>query len=248
MITLDKLFFWRRLLRKKRKQDFRRELPVLSLEERFSKIYKINYWNNAESRSGQGSTLNLTKNLRTELPKLFAQFQIRKVFDGPCGDFNWMKWVVKDSEIIYIGADIVHELIEENIARHANQQVNFIRLDLRLEQLPDADLMICRDCLFHLSYLDTRMLLENFVKSGIPYLLTTTYQNDGTFENTDIESGHFRKIDLMKAPYLFPHDSLAKIKDYLPDEHPRFMSLWSRQQVAQAIELMQLNEEKNLVE
>lgn len=241
MITLNKLYFWRKLAKKKRKQEFRKELPHLSLEQRFSKIYKINYWNNEESRSGQGSTLHLTENLRAELPKVFAQFDICKVLDGPCGDFNWMKLVVRDTEIIYIGADIVPELIEENIKRYANPQVNFIRLDLRIDPLPDADLMLCRDCLFHLSYLDTRMLLENFIKSDIPYLLTTTYQNDGTFENTDIESGHFRKIDLLQTPYFFPIDTLTKINDYLPDEHPRFLCLWSREQLSKALERTQLS-------
>lgn len=247
MITLNKLYFWRKLAKKKRKQEFRKELPGLTLEQRFSRIYKINYWNNEESRSGQGSTLNLTENLRAELPKLFAQFNICKVFDGPCGDFNWMKLVVRDTEIIYIGADIVHELIEENIVRHTSPRVSFIKLDLRIDPLPNADLMICRDCLFHLSYRDTRMLLENFIKADIPYLLTTTYQNEATFKNTDIESGHFRKIDLLQEPYFFPANTIAEIKDYLPGEHPRFLCLWSRQQITQALKLMRLAQQETML-
>lgn len=72
---------------------------------------------------------------------------------------------------------------------------------------------------------DTLAVLENYLKANIPWLLTTTYENKNKFENLDIESGHFRLIDLFSEPYFFPKNYHYKIDDYLPDGNPRFMTL-----------------------
>jgi hypothetical protein len=96
--------------------------------------------------------------------------------------------------------------------------------------------MICRDCLFHLSYADARRVLENFLASGIPYLLTTTHRNDGALVNRDIETGDFRMIDLFEAPFCLPKTPLARIDDWLTPDPEREMCLWSRDQVAHGLE------------
>lgn len=223
---------------KKTKKAFRKTIHQLSLEDRFTQIYNINYWGSEESTSGRGSTLTLTSNLRKNLPELFNKFSIKSVFDGPCGDFNWMKLVVDEAKIDYTGGDIVLPMIEANQSKHASQHVRFIKIDLTKDTLPTADLMICRDCLFHLSFADTKLVLNNFVQSNIAYLLTTTYHNNATFKNEDIITGHFRRIDLFSAPYHFPKEVLFKIDDWVAPEKPRMMCLWSRNQVLAALQLM----------
>jgi hypothetical protein len=85
-------------------------------EERFTKIYKWNFWRAAESVSGPGSSLNDTETLRKQLPVIFRQFDIKSVVDAPCGDFRWMQLVVKDNDITYTGGDIVKPMIEKNQA------------------------------------------------------------------------------------------------------------------------------------
>jgi hypothetical protein len=220
------------------KKQFRKKIHQLNLEDRFTQIYKINYWGSNESVSGRGSTLELTSNLRNKLPGLFNKFSIRSVFDGPCGDFNWMNYVVEKADIDYIGGDIVLPLIEANRSKYANNKVKFIKIDLTKDELPSTDLMICRDCLFHLSYEDTKLVLNNFVRSNISYLLTTTYENNNSFKNKDIITGHFRSIDLFSPPYNFPKEILFKIDDWVAPEDPRFMCLWSREQVIEALNVM----------
>jgi hypothetical protein len=147
------------------------------IESRFTKIYSMNYWGNSESVSGAGSTLSCTKTLRERLPALFEQFAIRRVLDAPCGDFNWMRLVVQQCDIEYVGADVVRPLIDSNAARFAGSRVSFAHLDITKDELPQADLWICRDCLFHFSFEDTRRALRQFVASKIPYVLTTTFEN-----------------------------------------------------------------------
>lgn len=205
------------------------------IEERFTAIYEHNYWENGESASGNGSTIAYTRQLREKLPDLFSRFSIRSIFDAPCGDFNWISLVQKETGLEYIGGDIVLPLIESHNRKHAGDKVRFIHLDLTRQPFPKADLMICRDCLFHLSFEDTAAVLRNFVASGIPYLLTTTHANSGAFTNKDILTGDFRLIDLFAPPYNFPPDVLYRIDDWQEPEPRREMCLWRREQVEEAL-------------
>ena len=224
-------------LNRMRLQRFAKRVLILpSTEERFTAIYNINYWNSDESISGRGSTLKFTENLRKELPKLLSTFSIKEIFDAPCGDFNWMKHLLPLVDVNYIGGDIVLPLIESNSKKYAASRIAFYHIDLTKDVFPQADLMICRDCLVHLSYSDTKSVLKNFVASGIPFLLTTTHKNSGgSFSNKDIPTGGYRFIDLFSAPYNFPRNPLSTIDDWSPPEPERQMCLWSREQVASAL-------------
>lgn len=207
-----------------------------AIEDRFHFIYKENLWGSTESASGAGSTLSYTENLRKELPKLLTQFSIKKVFDAPCGDFNWMRHLLATIDIDYIGGDIVRPLIEAHNKQYKNRRVSFIHIDLTKDTFPQSDLMICRDCLFHLSYADTKSVLKNFVNSGIPYLLTSTHTDTGSFANRDIKTGGFRLVDFFSAPYNFSRSPLASIDDWVAPHPERQLCLWTRQQVSTALE------------
>ncbi|MCA0302115.1 MAG: class I SAM-dependent methyltransferase [Proteobacteria bacterium] len=197
-------------------------------EARFTHIYKVNFWAAKESRSGPGSSLNDTTELRRRLPELFRQFSIGTVFDAPCGDFNWMQAVVAAEPIRYIGGDIVRPMIEENQRRHGSDRVTFRHHDITRDPLPQADLWICRDCLYHLSIEDIRRALQRFVESNVPYLLASTHRVVNGPANIEIASGDFRFTDLFAAPFLLPRDTLFRIEDNAYSD----MRLWSREQVA----------------
>ena len=186
---------------------------IKSAEGRFNEIYQTNFWP-GESRSGIGSTLNATKNIRAHLPKLFKKFNIKKLFDAPCGDFNWMSEVLKKCEIDYLGADIVNDIIVINKIKYENDKIRFKKLDIRFDKLPESDLMICRDCLFHFSNKDIFLFLENFLSSEIKYLLMTSHLNqEPKFKNSDIVTGDFRNIDIFSKPFKFEKDYLYSFDD-----------------------------------
>jgi hypothetical protein len=207
---------------------------VESAEQIFTTIYKYKLWGTEESISGPGSSLKYTENLRKELPKIIKDHSITKVFDAPCGDFHWMKHVLRDVDVDYIGGDIVRPLVSSLNAKHKNDRTGFIHIDIVKDEYPDADLMICRDCLPHLSFKDTKRFLQNFMASDIQFLLTTTHDNIDGSPNADIAAGGFRLIDLFSSPYCFPADPLARINDWIPPHPKRQMCLWSRQQIAEA--------------
>lgn len=201
------------------------------LEERFTLIHNKNLWRSRESKSGSGSTLRMSANLRTHLPIIFQEFNISTLFDAPCGDFNWMK-EVDLSKINYTGGDIVKSMIAILNSKFSRDNIKFIAIDLTREVFPKSDLVITRDCLFHLSYEDIQLVLKNFIASESKYLLTTSYQNTIGFENKNITSGDFRLFDLMTAPFNFPSETLYSLEENgewaLP---PRYLILWSRDQV-----------------
>jgi hypothetical protein len=235
LYTAKKIFAYPREFYK-RQQANRNIFTLESIEDRFTRIYDTNYWGENESISGNGSTLQYTKDLRSNLPVLFNKFSIKSIFDAPCGDFNWMKMVIQENPIEYIGGDIVKPLINENKNKYEGISVKFIHIDLTDKQFPKVDLMLCRDCLFHLSYNDIMLVLENFLKSEIKYLLTSSHNNtQNIFINRDISTGDFRKIDLFKPPFQFPNEPLFKIKDWVHPEPERELYLWDKSQINEAL-------------
>lgn len=219
-----------------KRRNFKKFLVTMNTtEDKFTWIYRNNYWGIDESLSGSGSTLEYTENLRKELPKLITDFNINSVLDAPCGDFNWMKVLLPTLNVNYIGADIVQDLVDSHNSNYKNEAIQFLKLNLITDSFPYADLLICRDCLFHLSYEDIQSVLTNFANSKISYLLTTTHKNNNNFQNKNIQTGDYRNIDLFLYPFNFPTNPLARIDDFLLPDQEREMCLFSREQILSII-------------
>ena len=196
-----------------------------SPKEIFHHHYTDNLWGSEESVSGPGSTIEYTENIRKEIPKLVSDLNIKVILDAPCGDFNWFRMITWKEPITYIGADIVEPLINRNQEIYATQSINFMYLDITCDPLPQADMWLCRDCLFHLSNHDIVLVLKNFLRSNIPYLLTSTHSNH---ENEDISTGSFRLLNLQKPPFNFGQP-IALIEDWVEGYFIRHLALWERE-------------------
>lgn len=200
--------------------------------EVFTHHFQNNEWRNEESVSGSGSTLEYTQNLRAKLPGLLHRLSIRSMLDAPCGDFNWFSRVDLSSGINYIGADIVEPLIAQNRERFSRAGREFQTLDIVGQDLPGADLWMCRDCLIHLSHEEIFSVLANFLKSEIRYLLTTTYPNCPT--NYDIPTGSFRQLNLELKPF-YLGEPLERIEDWIEGFPVRQLALWDRDTLAKRL-------------
>jgi hypothetical protein len=170
-------------------------------EEIFTEILKTNSWLGKTSVSGSGSDPDQTQTIEVELPKLFRQLNISTLLDVPCGDFSWMRRVDL-SDMKYLGADIVKELISVNRARYESENISFTCTNMITDRLPKVDLILCRDGLVHLSFDEIRRALKNIFNSGSNYLLTTTFP--AIKSNTDIQTGIWRPLNLQIAPFNFP--------------------------------------------
>jgi len=167
----------------------------------FSEVYRKNVWGESETRSGSGSGLEQTSMIREKLPALVKSLGARSLLDLPCGDLHWIKRVDLGIDA-YIGGDIVRDLIEQNRESYGDPKRTFLVFDVTKEKLPKLDLILCRDCLGHLSFKDIQSAVWNFVRSESTYLLTTTFPKLDV--NRDIRTGGWRRVNLQNPLFNFP--------------------------------------------
>ena len=224
----------RRLILAIQRRMRRGRLAQQSVEEVFTDKFHGNLWRGKTSLSGEGSDPPATRTLVAELPTLLHRFNIDSIADIPCGDFAWMR-EIDLTGISYFGGDIVGQLIQQNNASYASESIRFEKFDLLHDSLPKADLLLCRDCLVHLSLPHIRQVLRNVARGNVKYLLTTTYPRVTKYR--EIVTGEWRALNLELPPFSFP-PPLAQL-----DERPvarvytdKSLGLWSVSSILSRIE------------
>jgi hypothetical protein len=203
-------------------------------QEVFTDIFHKNSWNGLESISGPGSSIESAERLIAELPILWENLGVKKVLDIPCGDFNWMSQVDL-RRVDYLGADIVDELIRNNV-KDERSNVHFRRMDVISEPLPTVDLILCRDCLGHLSFQHGIAALRNICRSNSRYLLVSTSDKD---KNHDIVTGQGRDggLNLQIPPFSLP-PPISTIEERYRGSGGKFktsLGLWRVEDIAKSV-------------
>jgi hypothetical protein len=170
--------------------------------------------------------------LAAELPGLLRELDVGVLLDVPCGAYGWIEPVTRAVRS-YLGADVVTELVAENERLHADATHRFLTLDLTRDPLPPADLILCRDCLVHLSFEDVLSALRNVARSSATYLLTTTFV--GCEQNEDIVTGDWRPLNLERSPFDLPAP-LRLVDEHTPEGGGAFadkaLGLWRISELA----------------
>ncbi len=205
-------------------------LAMPTVQDRFTAIYRQSLWGSSETVSGPGSEKCYAANLVPALINLFERHDITSIVDAPCGDMNWMVDVLARRKLRYHGFDLVPELVA-SLKHLETEHLSIGVSDIRSMTFPGADLWLCRDCWFHLSYADIRASLNAFLASTIPYALLTSHINDRTFANTDVRSGDFRLLDLFSPPFSLSDETVDAIDDWIAPWPPRRLYLWRREQL-----------------
>lgn len=219
------------------KIKYKKMLNQEEVKDRFVTIYKQNLWRSQESKSGEGSEVKQAKNLSLWLIGNIKKLKIDTFVDAPCGDLNWMKKILNKLDLKYTGLDIVPQIIKKNKQNFTSKKIQFFVKDICNDKLPECDLLMVRDCLFHLSFLDIDKFLKNLNRTKYKYLLTTTHI-DANIINQDIVSGDFREFDLFKPPFNFKKKYVIdKINDFSSDyQHTRkIMILIKKKNVPKSI-------------
>lgn len=198
----------------------------------FDQIYRENFWGSGESRSGLGSERGYASAFATRLQDCLTELHARRLFDAPCGDLNWVLPIAQGPTVRYSGGDISASLVAE--LKRREPELELRQFDICEDSFPDADVWLCRDCLFHLPFADIRRAFENFARSTIPFALLTTHRAR-MLTNLDVSAGGFRYLDLERAPICLPRAE-RYLKDFRPGrDFPRYVGLWRRETIAAAV-------------
>ena len=127
------------------------------------------------------------------------------VCDLGCGDFNVGIQLVDFSKL-YIGVDIVEDLIIRNKARFKKNNLDFQCLNICEDKLPSADCIILRQVMQHLSNNEIKQLTAKL--KAYKYVLVTEHLPATEFiANQEIITGQgirLKKnsgVDLTRAPF-----------------------------------------------
>jgi hypothetical protein len=169
-------------------------------ERVFTEIFQTHEWP-GESVSGAGSSLDRTVVARRTIPEIVREYGIHTMLDTPCGDFHWMQHVDL-GDCAYIGGDIVKEIVHANQEKYGSPTRSFRHLDITKDDLPSADLVLCRDCFIHLPFDMAMAAVRNFKRAKIKYLLTTTFPEKK--RHWDTPPGGLHWINFRLKPFSFP--------------------------------------------
>jgi SAM-dependent methyltransferase len=184
--------------------------PVIAsenLEEIFTKVYEKKIWGQSSDgfgSSGSGSVPEASKEYVAFVNDFIKKNNVKSVLDIGCGDGVITGLLDLSEDIHYIGIDLVEGLLEKN--RIKFPRYSFIKMNAINDQLPQVDLVLCKDVLQHLGNHHILNILEN-VKEIAEYALFTNDSLDEKSQltksiNTDIESGPFHRfIDLRASPF-----------------------------------------------
>jgi SAM-dependent methyltransferase len=159
--------------------------------EVFSHIYSRNMWggNQGEFNSGNGSSDALSADYVKAIARLVKKEGVRSILDIGCGDFRVGR-LVESFVDRYIGVDVVPSLITHLREKWENEKISFLAADARTNTLPEADLVLVRQVLQHLSNADICMVLENLSRYPL-IVITETHPVclDGFRPNLDKPTG-----------------------------------------------------------
>lgn len=182
----------------------------LANREIFSRIYKNKLWDrnsNFKFNSGTGSH---DKIIVEEYSNVINEFLSRKnltVVDIGCGDFNIASNYYLNCKKYY-GIDVVPELISHLKKTYIREGVSFLELDCCVQKIPNADCVLIKEVLQHLTNTEILNLLNN-IKSFRYVIITESYPFKLKKINMDKIKGplsrsyNFSAVEIDKEPFNF---------------------------------------------
>jgi len=166
----------------------------------FNAIYADGKWAkdpSGKGTSGPGSTVEVTREYRAYVENFIKSHGVKSVVDAGCGDWSFSS-VMDWGGASYLGIDISSDVIRTVREKFESGKTKFEVGDVT-EDLPDADLLLCKDVLQHLSNdLIHKFIKNNLRKGKYKWVILT---NDRGPENRNIATGQHRTIDLAAPPF-----------------------------------------------
>lgn len=175
----------------------RPDTPFMSMDtkhtEEFSKYYA--------GSSGAGSELGYSAPYREFVSEFIEKNKIKTVLDLGCGDMVVMGNVdLKGAS--YHGVDCIPIRIERNKGEHPHLSFEFG--DVRTYEIPDVDLILCKDVVQHWPTADVVAWLDRLKENSSKFrfaLITNDCDAGGMRNDEDIPVAGHRRLDLTSWPF-----------------------------------------------
>jgi len=213
-------------------------------KKNFDEIYEKAVWASGESKSGPGSDIFRTVDIKKILDKVFYHLKIVlkkdkiRFLDSSCGDMNWMPGYLRgreENDILYTGYDIVQSNIDSHIETFANETWQFEQHDIVMDTVDSQyDLILSRHTMIHLKFRDIVRVFDNFINSGSRYLLMTQHANleNNDLQTTDAHTGRFRGVNFFKSPFSLP-EPICIARDTVEPGADTFVMLYDLRSLVQ---------------
>jgi SAM-dependent methyltransferase len=186
----------------------------------FEDIYRSGAWGTG---SGSGSSEAVTRPYRLFLQDFLRRRAIRSVVDVGCGDWQFSSHV-DWSGVRYLGIDVSATALASS-RRFEGPNVAFREGDARVDELPEADLLIAKDVLQHWSNDDIQGFLPRLER--FRYALITNGFPPTRLYKTNLPKkagAGYRPIDLSADPFRLEG---RYVLEWQGDE-PKRVFLWAR--------------------
>ena len=171
------------------------------------------------------SSIAGTEIIRSQLPDIFSKYNITSMFDAGSNDGAWAKTMC--NFVKYSGGDINPEVVKA--AKINNPDLDIVEFDVLEDLFPSVDLVFVRDVSIHLTNFEKQMLLINFVKSQVPWLMITQLPNIAVNHDIPIDCNIITaETNWCLAPWNFP-TPVDSVYEYTPGG--RCLALWHRDQL-----------------
>lgn len=187
--------------------------------EAFDNIYINNTWG---FKSGAGSNPVFAKPWIDLVNYFLSRKDVKTVIDVGCGDWRIGKCLNLEGKD-YTGIDISSVILEET-SLNAKENIKFIHGDFETLDIHDADLILIKDVLQHLTNSSIYNIINKIMgKTKYALICDDLDRDNKSNNNADILPGLHRFIDLSQKPFNFNFIQLEYFKGknislYIRDE------------------------------
>lgn len=153
---------------------------------------------------------------------LLEGFAIKSMIDIPCVDQDWITRAVLGS-IRYTGITNTKDQAQALQIQYGGKLRTFLGMDVTVDVLPAADLIVCWDSLCALSEREIKAALVQLKKSGSHFLLMRNYSQQK--RNPKEKNSGYEPINWTIAPYHFPEPIITIIEE--GSEANGCLALWN---------------------